>query len=151
MQESALRRKVNRGAQHGQQTGCALRRRQPEVQEAAGNCLQRRGFEVITAEDPMEALRYFRMFCFDLALLDYHMSLLSGPGLAQKMKSIHSKVPIVMISGCAVLPDTELFFIDAHFGSDSSLDDLLATMRTLAGAQAVERNQAVAGDWSDST
>ena len=109
------------------------------------------GFEVITAEDPMEALRHFRMFCFDLALLDYHMSLLSGPELAQKMKSMHPNVPIVMISGCAVLPDTELLFVDAHFGSDTSLDDLLATMRTLAGSPAVERNQAVAGDWSDST
>ena len=109
------------------------------------------GFEVITAADPMEALRHSRSLRFDLALLDYHMPVLSGPELAQKMKSMYPNVPIVMISGCAVLPDTELLFVDAHFGSDSSLDDLLATMRTLTCSQAVERNKSVAGDWADST
>jgi hypothetical protein len=87
------------------------------------------------------------MFCFELALLDYRMSPLSGPEVAQKMKSMRPNVPIMMIPGCAVLPDTELLFVDAHFGSDSSLDDLMAAMRTLAGSQAVERNQAVACDW----
>ena len=69
------------------------------------------GFEVITAADPMEALTDCTMFCFDLALLDYHMPLLSGPELAQKMKRMHPNVPIVMISGCAVLPDTKLLFV----------------------------------------
>jgi len=109
------------------------------------------GFEVFTAADPMEALRYSRSFCFNLVLLDYHLPVLSGPELAQKIKSMHSGIPIVMISSCAVLPSTELLFVDAHFGCDSSLEDLVATMRTLTGSQAVERNKAVAGDWSDST
>ena len=109
------------------------------------------GFEVITAEDPMEALRHSRSLCFDLVLLDYHLPVLSGPELAQKIKSMHSGIPVVMISRCAVLPNMELLFVDAHCGCDSSLEDLLATMRTLTGLQAVERNQAVAGDWSDST
>jgi len=109
------------------------------------------GFEVFTAAGPMEALRHSRNFCFDLVLLDYHLPVLSGPELARKIKSMHSGIPIVMISSCAVLPNMELLFVDAHFGSDSSLEDLLATMRTLTGSQAVERNKAVAGDWSDST
>src|SRR5262249_12799767 len=99
------------------------------------------GFEVVTAADPMETLRHPRRLCFDLVLLDYHLLVLSGAELVQKIKSIHSGVPIVMISSCAVQPDMELLFVDAHFGSDSSLDDLLAAMRTLTCSRAVERHK----------
>ena len=103
------------------------------------------GFEVATAGDPIEALRHSRRLCFDLVLLDYHLPVLSGSELAQKIKSMHSGIPIVMISRCAVLPDMELLFVDG-----SSLADLLAA-RTLTCYRAVERNKAIVHDWSDST
>lgn len=38
---------------------------------------------------------------------------------------------MVLISGRAALPATELTFVDAHFGFGTALDDLLWTMRIL--------------------
>ena len=103
------------------------------------------GCRVVTAADPVETLRHSRRLCFDLVLLDYHLPVLSGSELAQKIKSMHSGIPIVTISSCAVLRDIELLFVDG-----SSLADLLAA-RTLTCYRAVERNKAIVHDWSDST
>ena len=74
------------------------------------------GFEIITAGDPVEALSRCRKICFDLALLDYQMPSLSGSQLALEIKLLMPDVPIVLLSGCAVLPATELTFVDANFG-----------------------------------
>ena len=51
-----------------------------------------------------------------------------GPELDQTMKALHPEVPIVMLSGCAVLSNLELLWVDAHFGWSTSLDDLLLTL-----------------------
>ena len=68
---------------------------------------------------------------FDLALLKYQLSQMSGPELAQELKELHTGLPIIMISGCAVLPPVELLFVNAHFGAGTSLDNLIATMKLL--------------------
>jgi CheY-like chemotaxis protein len=70
------------------------------------------GFEVITTADLAEAIENFRKVRLDVVLVDYQMPVISGPELAQKMKAIHPEVPIVMLSGCAVLPDLELPWVD---------------------------------------
>jgi hypothetical protein len=61
-----------------------------------------------------------------------------GPELAQTMKALHPEVPIVMLSGCAVLSNLELLWVDAHFGSSTSLDDLLLTLLTPSCSRAVK-------------
>jgi CheY-like chemotaxis protein len=110
------------------------------------------GFEMITVADPVEALRRCRKICFDLALLDYQMPSLTGSQLAQEIKRLTPNVPIVLLSGYAVLPATELVFVDAHFGLGTHLDDLLDTMRRLTNSKPPRkaiRTSALA--WSDST
>jgi len=97
--------------------------------------LEGSGFRVITAHDPLEALGLCRKTSFDIALLDYEMPGMTGSQLAQEIKFILPDVPVVLISGYAALPSTELVFVDAHFGLGTALDDLLWTMRTLTGAQ----------------
>ena len=97
--------------------------------------LEESGFRVITAHDPLEALGLCRKTSFDLALLDYEMPGMTGSQLAQEIKFLVPDVPVVLISGYAALPPTELVFVDAHFGLGTGLDDLLWTMRALAGAQ----------------
>lgn len=44
-------------------------------------------------------------------------------------------VPVVLVSGCAALPATEMVLVDAHFGLGTSWDDLLWTMRMLIGLE----------------
>jgi CheY-like chemotaxis protein len=106
---------------------------------------------VITTADPAEAIENFRGLRFDVVLVDYQMPGTSGPELAQKMRAIHPEVPIVMLSGCAALPDLELLWVDAHFGSGTSLDDLLLTLRMLSCSRAVKYDGAPAANWAEST
>lgn len=94
--------------------------------------LEQCGFRVIAVTDPAAALTLCKQTSFDLALLDYEMPGMSGSQLAQEIKFLLPDVPVVLISGYAELPATELLFSDAHFGFGTSLDDLLWTMRILA-------------------
>jgi len=107
---------------------------------------------MITAADPVEALCRCRRIRFDLALLDYDMPSLTGSQLAHEIKLLASTVPVVLLSCHAALPDTELAFVDAHFGHGTHLDDLVKTMRCLTNSQpprGVIPTSATA--WSDST
>jgi CheY-like chemotaxis protein len=116
-----------------------------------GSVLRDCGFEVIAMADPAEAVENVRKLRFDVVLVDYQMPVISGPELAQKIKAIHPDVPIVMLSGCAVLPDLELLWVDAHFGSGTSLDALLLTLRMLSCSRAVKYDEAPAANWAGST
>ena len=62
------------------------------------------GFEIITAGDLVEALSRCRKIYFDLALLDYQMPSLTGSQLALEINLLVPDVPIVLLSGHAVLP-----------------------------------------------
>ena len=97
--------------------------------------LEASGFRVIAEHDPVDALSLCKRTSFDLALLDYEMPGMTGSQLAQEIKFLVPDAPIVLISGYAELPATELVFIDAHFGLGTSLDDLLWTMRALTGVE----------------
>jgi len=109
------------------------------------------GFEVITAADPVDALRRCKELPFDLALLDYQMPLLTGSQLAQEIKFFAPDTPVVLISDCATLPASELMFVDAHFGHGTSLDDLVDTMRRLTNSKPPGRVRRPVTAWPDSS
>jgi CheY-like chemotaxis protein len=110
------------------------------------------GFEMITAADPLEALRRCHKLSFDLALLDYQMPSLTGPELAQEIKFLAPDIPIVLISGYPILTTQELAFVDAHFGRGTSLDDLVDTMRRLTNSKPPIRiSPRFAAAWAHST
>ena len=110
------------------------------------------GFKIITAGDPVEALSRCRKICFDLALLDYQMPSLSGSQLALEFKLLMPDVPIVLLSGHAVLPSAELVFVDAHFGRGTHLDELVDAMRLLTNSKLPKQiNHTSAAAWSQST
>ena len=116
-----------------------------------GSVLAECGFEMITAGDPIEALCRCRDICFDLALLDYQMPSLTGSQLALEIKLLRPDVPVVLLSGYAVLPATELVFVDAHFGHGTHLDDLVDTMRRLTNSKPPRTSRTSETGWSDST
>jgi CheY-like chemotaxis protein len=105
----------------------------PKSSRLLSSVLEGCGFRVIAMHDPIEALSLCRRTSFDVALLDYEMPGMSGAQLAQEIKFLVPDVPVVMISGYAALPSTELVFVDAHFGLGTVLDDLLWSMRALTG------------------
>jgi CheY-like chemotaxis protein len=128
----------------------------PKSSRLLSSVLEECGFRVITKNDPIEALALCKRTYFDVALLDYEMPQMSGSKLAQEIKYLVPDVPVVLISGRATLPSTELAFVDAHFGFGTSLDDLLWTMRILAHPKVVTMHEHLAGQremtrWADST
>ena len=104
----------------------------PNSRRLLAHLLEECGFDVAARGDPTEALELSRTQPFDLALIAYRMAQMSGSELARRIKSRHPDLPVVMISGCAHLPPSDLVFVDAHFGSGTSFDELSATMRMLS-------------------
>jgi CheY-like chemotaxis protein len=128
----------------------------PKSSQLLTSVLEECGFRVITKNDPLEALALCRRTYFDVALLDYEMPLMSGSKLAQEIKYLVPDVPVVLISGRASLPSSELAFVDAHFGFGTVLDDLLWTMRILSRPQVVtpfdhRPDPRAMQQWADST
>jgi len=118
----------------------------------AGTVLAECGFVLITAGDPLEALCRCAKICFDLALLDYQMPSLTGAQLALEIKLLMPDVPIVLLSGHAVLPSAELVFVDAHFGRGTHLDELVDAMRLLTNSKLPRKiTRTSAAVWSHST
>ena len=123
-----------------------------KAQRLLGSLMTACGFRVITASNSLEALARCASLQFDLALLDYRMPFLNGSELAKEIKSVAPNVPIVLISGYSALAASELLFVDAHFGRDTVLDDLLKTMRSLARSNRMSaRDRQEARLWSNST
>jgi CheY-like chemotaxis protein len=124
----------------------------PRCRRWLGSVLTECGFEMITASDPVDALRRCKKLSFDLALLDYQMPSLTGPQLAQEIKFLAPDIPIVLISGYPILPAQDLVFVDAHFGRGTSLDDLVDTMRRLTNSKPpIKVSPRFAAAWSHST
>ncbi len=123
-----------------------------KAQRLLGSVLVACGFRVITASDPLEARACWKRLRFDLALLDYGMPFLSGSQLAKEIRSLAPNVPIVLISGYTALDASELSFVDAHFGRDTNLDDLLGTMWSLVRSNRMSASDRQAARlWSNST
>lgn len=114
----------------------------PRSSRLLAGILDQCGFRVTAKTDPSEALALCRRATFDLALIDYEMPTINGAALAREIKALMPELPIVLISARAELPPSEFEFVDAHFGSGSSLDDLLWSMRILATPRVVLREPA---------
>jgi CheY-like chemotaxis protein len=128
----------------------------PKSSRLLSSVLQECGFQMITVNDPIEALALCKSTYFDLALLDYEMPSMSGSELAQEMKFLVPDAPVVLLSGRHFLPKSKLAFVDAHFGFGTSLDDLLWTMRILTRPKTFTPHDHFADhramtQWADST
>ena len=115
----------------------------PKSSRLLASVLEECGFRVIGKNDPVEALALCRRTYFDLALLDYEMPSINGAQLAREIKHMTPDVPVVLISGRTAMSESELEFVDAHFGFGTDLDDLLWTMRILVRPKVVTPDQRV--------
>jgi CheY-like chemotaxis protein len=71
------------------------------VRAIAGRMCELLGFEVLYAEDGIEALDVFRQYHQKIAsvLLDITMPLMDGVEVMHKMRDIDPHVPIILVSG----------------------------------------------------
>ena len=124
----------------------------PKSRRLLSSILEARGFAVISADDPVEALDRAGELDFDLALLDYQMPGMMGTELARQLKSRYTDLPVVVISGLASLPTGDLGFVNAHLGRGATLDELLDTIELLLHLRApVWASKIARTHWHDST
>lgn len=123
----------------------------PKSRQLLTNILEARGFAVIAAEDPFEALCQARTIAFEIALLDYQMPGMLGTQLARELKRIDPHLPVVVISGLAALPSHELVNVNVHLGRGTRLDQLLDTIEMLASRQSPRWSESTVTCWHGST
>jgi CheY-like chemotaxis protein len=69
--------------------------------------LESAGFRVLEAESARTAMEIFRASHVDAVVMDYWLSGQNGTELAEEMKGMRPRVPIVMLSGFTSLPGEE--------------------------------------------
>lgn len=69
--------------------------------------LESAGFHVLEAQSARVAMEVFRSSHVDAVVMDYWLSGQNGTALAEEMKMMRPRIPIVMLSGFASLPGEE--------------------------------------------
>ena len=75
--------------------------------------LQEKGFSLITATNGSQGLRLLVSRPVDAVILEYHLGLLDGVAVADEIKKVRPRLPIVMFAESLELPDGALKSVDA--------------------------------------
>lgn len=98
------------------------------------------GFLVLQARSAGVALEIFHSQQIDAVVMDYWLSGTNGTAIAEEMKRLHPRVPIVMLSGFSSLPG-EGAVVDAWLRKgEVEPEDILNEVRRLIGFQTNTRN-----------
>ena len=105
------------------------------LRDVTGEFLQKAGYEVLMAEDGLEALRLFErnLTSVDLLLLDVVMPGLNGPEAFARINSLRPEVPVIFTTGYA----TEVSLIGAELQAQPTI--LQKPYTTLVLAQKLRR------------
>lgn len=88
---------------------------EPEILRLREQLLEMYGFVVITASSGPEGLQMLSDGrTVDLVLLDYVMPGMSGDQIAEELKRLYPRLPIVLMSGFQKLPDPLLRRVDGY-------------------------------------
>ena len=93
--------------------------------------LEQCGYEVLEATGWDEGLKLFRSRNIDAVVLDYQMPGMNGDVVAAKMKSLNSRVPIMLLSAYGPLPKKKLASVDSFVSKSQPPEFLLATLEEL--------------------
>ncbi len=111
-----------------------------KTRELIAEALVEAGFQVVTAEDGLQALELLRSTKPNLVLSDYHMPQLSGVALCKQMQRDADlrTVPFVMMSrdgDRAIMQQAIQFGAAAFFVKPFNLDQLVLTLEQLLSSQ----------------
>src|ERR1700741_5687536 len=84
--------------------------------------LEQSGYKVLEASGWDDGLRLFRSQPVDAVVLDYQMPGMRGDVVAAKMKSINSRVPIMLLSAYGPLPQKQLKSVDSFLSQAPPAD-----------------------------
>lgn len=114
----------------------------PVIRAAVGSLLRDAGYEVITAEDGIEAIQQFYSQVPDLVLLDIKMPRMSGYVACRLIKEDWSvaHIPILILTALDSAEDrywSEKSGADGYLTKESLGDELLAAIRTARATRAL--------------
>jgi two-component system response regulator YesN len=85
------------------------------------------GVAVIVAHDPLEAIGIMADTGeIDIAILDYHMPVMNGCTLADRLRSMHPDLKIILYSGAIDIPQSEMTNVDAFIAKGDCMRQLLS-------------------------
>jgi DNA-binding NtrC family response regulator len=87
-----------------------------------------RGFSVKTAKFARNALKLVSTEGFDVVIIYYNLSDMTGSQLAQEIRAVEPSVRIILLSGRPHLPAEELAYVDVHIVNRSLLDTAIETI-----------------------
>src|SRR3954451_18923675 len=93
--------------------------------------LEQSGYQVLEATGWDYSLRLFRSRIIDAVVLDYQMPGMRGDVVAAKMKSINSRVPIMLLSAYEPLPKHKLKSVDKFLSKSQPPNIMLSTLKGL--------------------
>ena len=102
--------------------------------------VQEHGYELVTATNGHDALRLFMSRPVDAIALEYHLGLLDGSVIAEEIKQVRPKVPIVMLADHLELPDGALRSVDALVAKSDGPHFLLATVHFVLNVKPAKRH-----------
>ena len=88
--------------------------------------MEESGFAVIIACCPLEAISIMADTDeIDIAILDYHMPIMNGCVLADRLRSMHPELKTILYSGAIDIPPSEMTNVDAFISKGDCIRRLL--------------------------
>ena len=103
--------------------------------------LQENGYDLATATNGSDGLRLFMSRPVDAVVLEYHLGLLDGATVAEKIKQVRPDVPIVMLADHVELPADALKSADALVVKSDGPHFLLATVHFVLNVRPSQRHE----------
>jgi len=95
--------------------------------------LEKNGYQVLEASSVDEGLKLFLSRNVDAVVLDYQLPGINGDVVAEKMKRINSKIPIMLLSAYGPLPKKKLRSVDSFLTKSQPPNILLSALQRHTG------------------
>lgn len=93
--------------------------------------LERAGYRVLTAQDGTAGLEVFSKEPVDAVILDYSMPGMDGGEVANKMRQVKPRVPILLLSAYVGLPADVTCLVDLYMTKGEGAETLLEKLESL--------------------
>jgi CheY-like chemotaxis protein len=108
--------------------------------QLGAHLMEESGCSVIVARDPLEAISIMSNTVeIEIAILDYHMPVMNGCALADRLRSMHPELKIILYSGAIDIPQSEMTNVDAFISKGDDARRLLSQVSEFARAGPLPR------------
>jgi DNA-binding response OmpR family regulator len=123
----------NKEEQIGKTKSIMLVDDEPDINAALKVVLKRGGFNIITFDDPLDALKKFKSSFYDLLIIDVKMPNMDGFELYEKIKKVDEKVKVCFLTA------SELYYESFREGKYHNLDKRLFIRKPIANAELLKQ------------